>query len=305
MGSGSFDSAAYRSYSSSTVGKTTDKIYTSKGMPSELNPFMVKFRESRDSADNPASTPVIVGLDVTGSMGMIADAIAREGLGTLFNNILQRKSVSNPHLMFMGIGDATCDTAPLQVSQFEADNRIVDQLTSLYLEGRGGGNSFESYNLPWYFAAFHTEHDAYQKRGKRGYLFTVGDEEVPQDLTLDQIKKFIGDDLQQPLTNMELLAIVERYYNVFHVVIEQGSHCMRHKGRVVDSWTKLLGQRVICLSDYTKLPEVVVSTIEICEGLDADSATSHWGGSVQRVVKNAVGHLPPGRKSAGLLGGPK
>jgi hypothetical protein len=94
--------------------------------------------------------------------------------------------------MFMAIGDANCDKAPLQVSQFEADKRIIDQLTQIYLEHSGGGNDFESYNLPWYFAANHTVHDSMEKRGKRGYLFTVGDEETPQDLTRDQINHIIA-----------------------------------------------------------------------------------------------------------------
>ena len=150
-------------------------------------------RESRDSKDNPKSTPVIVALDVTGSMGMLADVIAREGLGVLFNAILDLKPISDPHVMFMGVGDANCDSAPLQVSQFEADNRIVEQLTQLFIEHGGGGNNFESYNLPWYFGARHTEHDSLIKRGKRGYLFTVGDEEAPEALTVAQIEEVIGD----------------------------------------------------------------------------------------------------------------
>ena len=141
MGSGSFNAKAYRSYAATTSGKTTDEIYTSRNLHKNLDPRGVKIRESRDSADNPNSTPIIAALDVTGSMGMIADVLAREGLGTLFTNILDRKSVTNPHLMFMGVGDANCDSAPLQVSQFEADNRIVEQLTQLWIEHGGGGNS--------------------------------------------------------------------------------------------------------------------------------------------------------------------
>jgi hypothetical protein len=80
MGSGTFDPNAYRTFSASTKGKSTDEIYSSRSIHSDLNPLGVKFRESRDGADNPNSTPLIVGIDVTGSMGMIADVLAREGL---------------------------------------------------------------------------------------------------------------------------------------------------------------------------------------------------------------------------------
>jgi hypothetical protein len=106
MGSGSFDAGAYRAYTSTTAGKTTDDIYAARSINKNLDPKGVKLRESRDSADNPNSTPIIVAIDVTGSMGIIADVLAREGLGTLFKEILDRKPITDPHLMFMAVGDA-------------------------------------------------------------------------------------------------------------------------------------------------------------------------------------------------------
>jgi hypothetical protein len=303
MGSGSFDAKSYRAFSTSTVGKKTDEIYASRGMNKNLDPKGVKVRESRDSADNPNATPLIVAIDVTGSMGILADVIAREGLGTLFTSILDRKPISDPHVMFMAVGDANYDAAPLQVSQFEADNRIVEQLTQIYLEHGGGGNNFESYNFPWYFAAFHTQHDSIEKRGKRGYLFTVGDEEAPRALTRDQVKRFIGDDLQSELSSTEMLSLAQRSYDVFHIVIKEGSHARGNLGAVMDSWTAMLGQRVIALDDHKKLAETIVSAIEIAEGADADSATKHWGGTAALSVHDAVKNLPKGRGPK-LLGAP-
>jgi hypothetical protein len=300
MGGGTFDENAYRSFARSTVGKSTDEIYTSRSLSKDLNPFGVKVRESRDSADNPNSTPLIVGIDVTGSMGIIADVLARKGLGTLFTGVLDRKPVSDPHVMFMAIGDANYDKVPLQVSQFEADNRIVEQLTQIYLERGGGGNNFESYNLPWYFAARHTVHDSMEKRGKRGYLFTVGDEEAPKDLTATQIKTICGDTLQAAVTTREILQEAQRLYDVFHVVIEEGSHARYHLDKVMSSWTDLLGQRVIRLADHTKLAEVIVSAIEVAEGANADASAKAWGHG-DAVVYEAVKNLPRGN-SPRLLG---
>lgn len=302
MGGGTFDPGAYRNFTASTVGKTTDKIYTSRGMNKNLDPHGVKIRESRDSVDNPNSTPVIVGLDVTGSMGMLADVIAREGLGTLFTGILDRKPISDPHVMFMAIGDANCDSAPLQVSQFEADKRIIEQLTQIYLEHGGGGNNFESYNLPWYFGAFHTAHDSLEKRGKRGYLFTVGDEQAPKALTKAQIKQFIGDDMEAELSPLDTLQLAQRLYDVYHVIIEEGDYARRNMSAVDESWKALLGQRVIRLADHKKLAETIVSAIEVAEGRDAGDSAAGWG-SGSRVVHEAVKHLPKGRTPR-LIGGP-
>lgn len=287
MGSGTFDAKAYRAYSATTAGKTTDEVYSSKHLNKKLDPKGVKIRESRDSADNPNSTPIIVAIDVTGSMGIIADVLARKGLGTLFTEILARKPVTNPHLMFMAIGDANFDSAPLQVSQFEADNRIVEQLTQIYLEGGGGGNAFESYNLAWYFAARHTEHDSLIKRGKRGYLFTVGDEQCPQTLTKEQIETVIGDTLERESSSEEMLRDAQRMYDVFHVIIQEGGHARTHPEEVRQSWASILGQHVISLADHTKLAETIVSTIEVVEGRDAKVVTEKFGS----VVHDAVKHL--------------
>lgn len=300
MGSGTFDPGVYRTFTASTVGKKTDDIYTARSINKNLDPKGAK-RESRDSADNPLSTPVIVALDVTGSMGMIADTIAREGLGVLFTSILDRKPITNPHVMFMGIGDANCDQAPLQVSQFEADKRIIEQLTQLWLEHGGGGNNFESYNLPWYFAAMHTVHDSYEKRAKRGYLFTVGDEEAPKALTKEQIKNYLGDTVEKDVTPEEALEMAQRVYDVFHIVIKEGSHARSHFDRVMDSWKPLLGQRVIALSDHTKLAETIVSAIEVAEGISASDSAARWGGATSSVIHEAIKDVSASRNNPKLL----
>lgn len=293
MGSGSFDASAYRSYARTTVGKTTDEIYSSRSIHKNLNPKGVKIRESRDSADNPQSTPIIVAIDVTGSMGMIADALARKGLGTLFTELLEGKIVTNPHVMFMAVGDAYCDEAPLQVSQFEADNRIIEQLTQIYIEHGGGGNNFESYNLPWYFASEHTEHDSLIKRGKRGYLFTVGDEQAPDALTPEQIKTIIGDDVKEQMSSKDMLHEAQRKYDVFHVVVNEGDYASHHRNEVLKSWTPLLGQHLIQMKDHTKLSEIVVSAIGVCEGHTAEKVAGKFGLDVVSSVKHLTGRKVP------------
>ena len=126
-----------------------------------MDPSKITLRESCDSVDNPNSVPIILGLDVTGSMGRYAELIAKKYLPDLMTAIIERSPVADPHLMFMGIGDARMnDSAPLQVSQFEADIRILESLREIYLEGGGGGNSNESYDLAWYFGANKTKIDS-------------------------------------------------------------------------------------------------------------------------------------------------
>lgn len=292
MGAGRWDPSAYSSFTASTVNRSTDEVYSKRSLAKSLDPKGVAIRESRDSEFNPESNAIIVAVDVTGSMGMLADTIARKGLGTLFEEILSRKPVSDPHLMFMAIGDVACDSAPLQASQFEADDKIIGQLTDIYIEHGGGGNLTESYNLPWYFAAFHTSIDCMEKRGKKGYLFTLGDEEAPTPLSEADIEKVLGYKPQQVLSNEELLELVGRSYHVFHLMVEEGSHMRGGRTpQVKSTWANLLGQRAILLSDYTKLSEVIVSLIEVTEGRDAADVAASWSGDTSLVVGKAVQDL--------------
>ncbi len=291
MGSGRWSDRDWDSYSTTHIKskKTVDAIYTKRGIHADFDPRTISLRESRDSVDNPNSNAIIVALDVTGSMDRVLDSMARTGLSTLASEIYKRKPVTDPHIMYMGVGDFDAgDNEPLQVTQFEADIRIAEQLKDIYLERHGGGNSYEGYNLPWYFAAMKTSIDCFEKRGKKGYLFTVGDEETPRGLSIAAAKAMFGDNIQAPITNEQLVALVSRTYHVYHIIVNEGSH-YRSNGKQVDSkWRDLLGQNAINLLDHTKLSEVIVSTIQMNEGLDKDTIVKSWDGSTAAVVAHAI-----------------
>jgi len=294
MGSGRWSASEWGTYTTSRSysTKSTKEIYGKTSLDEDLNPKGVALRESRDSDDNPASNAVIVGLDVTGSMHSVLDVMARQGLNTLATEVYERKPVEDPHIMCMGIGDvAVGDQAPLQVTQFEADIRIAKQLEKIYLEGGGGGNMFESYALAWYFAAMHTGIDCFDKRGKKGYLFTVGDECPTPQLTADEIQRVTGDNPERTLTGVELFDMVSRQYEVFHLVVEEGSNFRHMPERVYEEWTELLGQRALSLKDHTKMAEVIVSTIQINEGFKKAEVIESWDGTTAIAVDAAVRDL--------------
>ena len=287
MGCGTFTSQDWSSYTASrgiTKDSTYSSIYTNHSIKDSLNPKGITYRESCDSDDHPNSTPIILGLDVTGSMGDLAATIAKESLKTLMTELYDKQPVTDPHIMFMAIGDAFTDISPLQVSQFEADIRIAEQLTDIYFEGHGGGNGGESYLLAWYFAARHTKIDSFEKHGRKGFLFTIGDEPNHGKLTVDQVKRIFGDDIEADLTAEEILTEVTRQYEVFHLVVKEGER----RYNSVTKWTKLLSERAMEVTDYTKIPEIIESTLEILGGADASTVASQWDGNTAIVVQNAV-----------------
>lgn len=292
MGNGRWDPSDWGAYASANVtGKSQAQVFASRGLKDAYDPKGIAVRESRDSADNPASTPIILAADVTGSMGMIAHTLMQDGLNTLATAIYDRQPVSDPHIMGMAVGDAFTDRAPLQVTQFEADIRLADQIRDLWIEGGGGGNGGESYALAHLFAAHKTVTDSYEKRGRKGYLFTIGDEPIHGTI-LAQHAQALGLPAEGDITAAQAIAAASRAWEVFHIVLVNEGDCRHNRAAVLDSWRAVLPERVIELGDVAALAETVVSIIQVHEGANAANVAQSWSGSTAVAVAGALKSLP-------------
>ena len=293
MGTGSWSHSSWSHYAASSVhGRSRREIFGSRGMNPAYDPRRIAVRESCDSHDNPESTPVIIGVDVTGSMGSLAEELIVKGLNTTFTELLDRRPISDPHVMAMAIGDAWCDSAPLQVTQFEADIRIAEQLTGLWLEGGGGGNRGESYSLAHAFAGLKTVHDAWLNRGRKGFLFTVGDEPNLDGVTRAQLRDVLGVQAHADLSAAECIALASQTYELFHIIVD-GSYAARDLAGVRATWDPVLPQRVVHLRDPDKLSQTIVSIIELVAGRDAGSVVRSWDRGTALVVADAVRGVAP------------
>lgn len=300
MGYGTWTATSWKSYTTTrgfTDTSSVSEMYTSYTVKDEFDPKNITMREARDSADHPNSTPIILALDVTGSMGSVLETVSKR-LGDTMAEIYKRNPVEDPQVCFMALGDAECDRYPLQVTQFESDIRIAEQLNDIYFERGGGGNGGESYMLPWYFASRKCVTDAWEKRGKKGFLFTVGDECCLPNLTKEAVKEFIGDDVEGDLKSTELLTEVSRKYEVYHIIVDPVCYQEPEK-----NWKKLLGKNCIVVEDIAKIPEVIVSILEINAGKTADEVINTWDGTTKLVVGNAIRALrtPIGVTTGGLI----
>jgi cell division protein FtsL len=221
-------------------------------------------------------------------MTRVLDVMAREGLGTLVGQIYERKPISDPHIMIMGVDDFESDS-PLQVTQFETENKpLIEQLERIWLVRRGGGNNYESYAAAWLFAAIKTSIDCFEKRGKRGYLFTIGDECPTPILYKEHLSRHMGLNQDHNFEGSRALEMAQATYNVFHVVVEEGDYASRQRDRVYDEWRRLLGQNVIPLTDHTKIAEVIVSAIQVAEGESKEAVAKSWSGDTSVVVADAI-----------------
>ena len=286
----SWDSADWDAFASKkniNSNSTASTIYKSTYGKAWLLPHNFKngIRESRDSDQFPKSTPIVMGVDETGSMSTVLETVMKR-IDETMKELYERKPVTDPQICFMAFGDAICDTTPIQVTQFETDIRIAEQLGDIYFEKCGGGNGGESYMLPWYIASRKCKTDSWDKRQKKGFIFTVGDECCHPTLTKAQIKRFIGDDVEADITAEELLSEVSRKWEVYHLIVDPVAY-----QNVARNWHKLLGKNAIVLEDVDKIPEIIISILELHAGKDVDTIIKSWDGSKQLVVKNAIKDL--------------
>ena len=291
MGHGSYKASDWKKLKESrgvAASSTASQLFSNRTMLDKYNPRFINMRESCDSKDSPESTPIIIGFDVTGSMGYLAEEIAKNALNKTISNIYDKNPVTNPHIMCAAIGDV-CDRAPLQVTQFEADIRIVEQLLELWLEG-SGGDAPESFNLLWYFADRHTKIDSYTKRNKKGFLFTIGDAATHPKLSAKDILDVFGDQ-SADLNNQQLLADVSEKYEVFHIIVARETS--------VASWENCLPGRIAYISgrNIQYLSEVITTIMQITTGMTKEDAIAQWPEAARTVVASAVAtiHLKPNR----------
>lgn len=227
-----------------------------------LDPKGVKFRESRDSESHPRSTAISVLFDETGSMGGIPRVFQRK-LAELMNVLLIKGYIQDPQILFGAFGDATCDSVPLQIGQFESGVEMDEHLRNIVLEGGGGGTNHESYELALYFLARHTSIDCWEKRGRKGYAFLIGDEKAYPAVHKQHVEKLIGDHLQENIPLRQIISEVQRRYHFFFIFPLNASH--GRDDSIKDFWRDLLGQNVIFLEDEQAVSETIALTIGLTE----------------------------------------
>lgn len=232
MGCGSWTRDSYTSYSKS-VGRSVSKDGTISGSYSNQDMFKAKnidpaldpknvIRECCDTEEHPNTVPVILALDVTGSMGQAAVEVAKK-LNVIMTKLYEK--VTDVEFLIMGIGDLACDTCPIQASQFESDIRIAEQLDKIYFEFGGGGNNYESYTAAWYFGSRHTKLDCLNRR-RKGIIITMGDEQLNTYLPLrgrhSGLIEATGDNLQDDVETKDLYNEVSKKFNIYHLDVNHG-----------------------------------------------------------------------------------
>lgn len=282
MGSGSWTTASYNSsirdmgFSSASdiLKSSTQSFYKQRNIAPELDPKGV-VRECRDSEEHPNTIPVILALDVTGSMGTAAKVCAAK-LDDIMTSLY--REVKDVEFMMMGIGDLVFDNAPIQVSQFESDIRILDQTAKIWFEGGGGTNEWESYTAAWWFGYNRCKLDCWN-RGKKGIIITIGDELLNPSLPYNKISRKLfasGTGLQEPdIDTKRMYELASKKFDIYHIGIldSDALNYKRGEDRIDKSWRDVLGQNYFKCK-CKELPDVIARIIKTSAGAERESSVN-------------------------------
>ena len=275
MGCGSWTRDSYVSYlatkgmSVSTDGLihgsySNQDMFKANTIDSALDPKNV-IRECCDTEEHPNTIPVILALDVTGSMGQAAVEVAKK-LNVIMTKLYEK--ITDVEFLIMGIGDLACDNCPIQASQFESDIRIAEQLDKIYFEFGGGGNSYESYTAAWYFGSRHTKLDCLN-RGRKGIIITMGDEQLNPYLPLrgrrSGLIEATGDNLQSDVETKDLYNEASQKFNIYHLDVNHG-HRWGDEEEIEKSYKKYLNDthfRKVTMDSITnEIVDIIINEVE-------------------------------------------
>ena len=304
MGGSSFDDykSVAKDHSSSSSGMSYSAAAEEKfqQVKSVKKSFLVKNREIVSETDN----TVIACLDDTGSMGDAAKVIL--GKVKMFSGqIIRNQYLDNYSIGFCAVGDADCDQVALQATNLfkprakKSDKDYLEEaLGHIWLEGGGGGDHRESYELAAYYYAKHCK---VNPNGKN-YFFFICDENFKTQLDKEYIKDIVGDTVKQPMSPHEIFSELKEKFEVFliHVTYWQAAH----DRIIVKDWKKELGDhRVIELPDNDKesVVDLMLGTIavtsgkrtldEYCKDMENREQSKNRVSNVKKALSNLSGYI--------------
>ena len=267
----------YYSTHNNVNSRSVEKVYNSSFLDSMIPSKSKLPREACDSPGCPNSRVVAIFYDTTASMNEFLMDLVKNQMKKIPVDLPNAVSY-DPQILFGGVNDIRgwCGTNyPLQIGQFEAGfNEMIDQLTSIYIEGGGSGNGSESYILAHYFAARYTHLESMEKRGKKGFLFIVGDDGPTPDLTSYEIEHTFGKpdpEFSGTLTSEDVLAMAEEKFNVYQIVVH-GDAYNNDSFNIMNQWKSLMGGHALDLSDYKCISNLIITIMRMYDGMTKSEA---------------------------------
>ncbi len=198
--------------------------------------------QKRIDTDSP--NPVVVAVDVTGSMATWPAEIF-DRLPLLYQTLSQYRPDAD--IAFSAIGDAGCDKWPLQVTDFAQSFSLDGALKAIFGEG-GGGDFPESYGV---FAWWMNRRCDIPKAGQSGsetgrpFLIVYGDADMHPKVPGAQLSKLLGETISGDFDAIEEWNTLCKKWEVWFI--------RRPTGRIGDhiekQWRAAVGNNYIHIRD--------------------------------------------------------
>lgn len=164
-----------------------------------------------------STNPLTIICDVTGSMG--------DWPATMFSKLPYLEIEGKEYLgkdmeiSFAAVGDAYSDNYPLQVRKFTSGKNLEKTLKELVIEGNGGGQQCESYDL----AALYYARNVEMPNAVKPITIFIGDEGLYDFVNPDQAKTLMGISLEEKLSTKAVFEELKRKSAVYLISKPYGS----------------------------------------------------------------------------------
>lgn len=232
-----FDNHVGRSYTDATVAKKVNKDLIPKTL--ETN----------------SKSPLVIVCDVTGSMG--------DWPATMFSKLPYLELEGQEYLgkdmqiSWAAVGDAYSDQYPLQGRPFTSGTDLKKRMEELVIEGGGGGQGHETYEL----AALYYARNVKMPNAIQPIIIFIGDERPYDQVDPDHALNYAYVRLNKRMTTKEIFAELQTKYAVYVIVkpFQVGGQDDNSDNKdIYNAWRKLLDiEHIAVLPDPQRVVDVI------------------------------------------------
>lgn len=203
-----------------------------------------------------------IGFDETGSMGR-APKTFFDKVPMMAAQLEIQKYLNDPQVCIAGIGDILSDRGPIQICDPCRPRDLDVWLAKLWLEGNGGGQARESYEMTAYFFARMFD----MPNAEIPILLIAGDEGFRDDLTAGDLEKHFGGKHEGCKAQTIFNELKEKFKgNIVHLHRRYDNSSLNEV--IVKQWQDALGEErvVIMPSDDMAITDVTLGVVALASG---------------------------------------
>lgn len=289
MGGMSYSRPVYSSSTKSTnrrTGSMSSKVASSTLNSSRLHKDMNPMKRSIVCT---AKSPILIGLDVTGSNIDFAKVVYDKA--PMFHGQIEQQNYLKDFMInFSAIGDAYTDNAPLQIAEFQYGIDADPWIAKIFLEEGGGGQVRESYELFAYYILNHCD----ISNAELPFCFIIGDEKPYMNVDLTQVKEIIGDtDVPNYKSKTIFKDLKDKFKGNLFLILNKyfGGGNSREDNEIYREWCKVLpSENIIKVTEEKSVIDLIRGVIAMVSN---SRTLEEYQNDLASLVNPATGKLEP------------